>query len=189
MHPHFSGAIVLTESTGDIWQHQPACSMANEDWTDRWAVRRWSLTKGPDGDSLMLEEKNRHTDADISPVISIKLTLSQGATLTLKFAAFTISYSRLYNLAAIRGGQKLSPLIASSTHGQFIYPCCITTQHWHAQISAKNHGLSLENRASCWQWSWFLPLSESQSFTQILTLTFSSSLKQLTDLHSGLGGG
>lgn len=38
---------------------------------------------------------------------------------------------------------KWSPLIASPSHSKFIYPCCVTTQHSHVQLTAKKRACPL----------------------------------------------
>lgn len=115
-------------------------------WTitkDRWAVKRRSQTIRPDPDHLMLLERIRNADTYLqflSPRInSVTAGLAAKADVDAH-PAFTTGGTAISLLSE---GLKWSPLIASSSHSKFIYPCCITTQHSHVQLTAKKRASPL----------------------------------------------
>lgn len=115
-------------------------------WTitkNRWAVKRRSQTIRPDPDHLMLLERIRNADTYLqflSPRInSVTAGLAAKADVDAH-PAFTTGGTAISLLSE---GLKWSPLIASSSHSKFIYPCCITTQHSHVQLTAKKRASPL----------------------------------------------
>lgn len=121
----------------------PDCSINITNKEDRWVnqvvvthkLSQSTVWKG----SSEAELHHPFLSPHIYPVttgLKVKLTSRSRSPITE-------STKKLDYLAAIRG-QKWGPLIALSSYSKFIYPCCITTQHSHVQLSANNGPLLWE---------------------------------------------